>query len=289
MKLILSLITLLTMFSACADWKTHIESKKSIMSKSAYRLLTAQYNAYANNDAPKIVDHCIKTIPIIESGERLIDINASNHVRISMLPNPSHPFESPDCNSGFSASSKVRHSVFIKLQKLISQLDILAPHFGYQEGQVSVKVFEGLRDMATQETLFVNKEREIQQDHPSMSKEELFAETCKWVSPVHNNIPVHSTGAALDIRLWDSQNDEFIDMGFFGVIWGNNITAPTFSAALTTEQINNRLLLLTAAAHVGLVNYVYEWWHFSYGDRYASFWQEADVEKRTALYGAVQH
>ncbi|MFI5332972.1 MAG: M15 family metallopeptidase [Candidatus Babeliales bacterium] len=272
-----------------ASWKEHLESKKSVINESAYRLLTAQHELHVKNDAPKIVDPRVKTIPIIESNEPLVDVNASNHARISMLPNPTHPFASADCNSGFTASSKIRRSVFVKLQGLVNQLDTLAPHFGYQAGQIHIKVFEGLRDLKTQEMLFTNKAHEIQQANPSMSEEEAFAETCKWVSPVRNNIPVHSTGAAVDIRLWDIKNNQFIDMGPFGVIWGKNTTAPTFSADLTEEQINNRLLLLAAAAQAGLVNYTYEWWHFSHGDRYASFWQEADASKRSAIYDAVKN
>lgn len=53
--------------------------------------------------------------------------------------------------------------------------------------------------------------------------------------------------------------------------------------------MNNRLLLLVAAAQAGLVNYCYEWWHFSHGDRYAQFWQEANADKRIAVYDAVKN
>ena len=42
-----------------------------------------------------------------------------------------------------------------------------------------------------------------------------------------------------------------------------------------------------AATKAGLTNYIYEYWHFSYGDRYAAFWQEEDASKRVAHYGSV--
>lgn len=102
---------------------------------------------------------------------------------------------------------------------------------------------------------------------------------------MHNNIPVHSTGAAIDIRLWDTKNEQFVDMGSFGVIWGVNASAPTFSEDLTDEQKSNRLFALIAATQAGLVNYSYEYWHFSYGDRYASFWKKKSYKK--AMYGPV--
>lgn len=288
MKLSLYFAVLITVLPVFGAWKVQLESKKSVISTNAYRLLAAQYEAHTKNDAPKIVDPNVIKVPIVESDEPLVDIVESNHARISMLPNPMHPFASSDCNSGFAASSKIRYSVFMKLQKLLTHLDELAHHFGYQVGQIQVKVFEGLRDLATQEMLFNNKAREIQLANSTMSDEEVFAETCKWVSPVRNNTPVHSTGAAIDIRLWDNKNNQFIDMGPFGVIWGKNTVAPTFSADLTEEQVSNRLLLLASAAQAGLVNYTYEWWHFSHGDRYAQFWQEADPKKRTAIYDAIK-
>jgi zinc D-Ala-D-Ala dipeptidase len=106
---------------------------------------------------------------------------------------------------------------------------------------------------------------------------------------VRNNIPVHSTGAAVDIRLWDNHHKQFVDLGPFGVIWGKNTTAPTFSEDISDAQKNNRLYALVAATQAGLINYVYEYWHFSSGDRYASFWQEPDPTQRKAMYNTIQH
>ena len=34
----------------------------------------------------------------------------------------------------------------------------------------------------------------------------------------------------------------------------------------------NRLYALMAVCKAGLTNYVYEWWHFSWQDRYAAYW-----------------
>jgi D-alanyl-D-alanine dipeptidase len=270
-----------------ADWQQLIDSKKMIMGDEVHQLITSQYQAFAHNQAPKIADPVIKNIPIIESHEPLIDINQANSCRITMLPNPSHPFASPDCNSGFPAASKIRKTVWNNLLYLRFYLDILARDFGYEPRQISIHVFEGLRSLKTQTSLFENKRCEIRNANPLMTHEEVFSETCKWVSPVVNNIPVHSTGAAIDIRLWDNYRKQFIDMGPFGVIWGKNTTAPTFSDDLTDEQKINRLYLLIAAAKVGLVNYLYEFWHYSCGDRYASYWLDPQ-DKRKAIYGAVE-
>lgn len=269
-----------------SNWQEIIKNNTSVLGQEASDVLNNQLQAHLAGTSPKIADPAIKSIEIIESGEELVDVRGANAARIAMLPNPEKPFATPDHNSGFAAASKMRKTVFEKLLVMVERLDALAPHFAYEVGTIDIKVFEALRDLPTQETLFENKKQEIMLAQPTLSEEQAFAETCKWVSPVRNNIPVHSTGAAVDIRLWDTKNQKFLDMGMFGVIWGKNTTAPTFSAELTLEQKNNRLFMLTAAAQAGLVNYSYEWWHYSCGDRYASYWLD-EAETCKACYGPV--
>ena len=97
-------------------------------------------------------------------------------------------------------------------------------------------------------------------------------------------MPAHSTGGAVDIRPYDEQRKQFIDMGMFGVIWGANTGAPTFSDNINEEQIKNRLFLLIVASKACLVNYPYEFWHFSTGDRYATYWLNPEGR---AIYGGI--
>ncbi len=255
------------------------------MKEEVYRLISSQQNAFKENTLPKIADERIKGIEIHESGEPLTDIKDTNYPRISLLPDPTTPFASPDCNSGFPEGSKIRNGLYIKLELMVQEIDRLACKFGFKPGQISIKVFEGLRSVKTQEQLFNNKAKEIEQSHPEFTKEQVEQETSKWVSPVKNNVPVHSTGAAVDIRLYDENSGLFLDMGIFGAIWGVNPAAPTFSENISNEQMKNRLFLLLAANNTGLVNYPYEFWHFSTGDRYAAFWQQPVPLK--AIYGGI--
>lgn len=295
MKLILFLMPILISsqivfsmdLSQGKNWQESIIYFKEDIDKSTYALIDAQYSSFTQGTAPKIADSVIKSIPIIECHEQLVDIKNSSHPRITMLPKPASAFPSPDCHSPFEAASKIRFTLFLKLEAMIKQLDSYASKFGYQKGQIAIKVFEGLRDIKTQQFIFDNKSKEIRTANPEMNEDEVFNETCKWVSPVLNNVPVHSTGGAVDIRLWDNKALKFLDLGIFGVIWGKNTTAPTFSGEITELQRNNRLYLLIAATQAGLVNYLYEYWHFSYGDRYASFWKEPQPEKRNAQYGSI--
>lgn len=258
-----------------------------LLQNPSCQLIEAQYIKFQEGHSPAVAWDCIKSINIIECGEPLINIREIGNPRISMMPDPVMPFEDAIYNSGMPGASFVRASLFEHLVRMVHYLDTLAPVFGYKSGQIDIKVFEGLRDLQTQQKLFDNKKSEIQQMHPEMSEEELFAETSKWVSPVRNNIPVHSTGAAVDIRLWDNENNTFVDMGKFGVLWGSNPNCVTFAQEITDEQKKNRLFCLLAAAHAKLTNYAYEYWHFSYGDRYAAYWNWLSKDNPIAQYGSI--
>lgn len=200
------------------NWNEILESHNELLSDKS--IVIRQYEAISKSEAPAIVDSRIKEIPICENHEELIDLRLLKVERISMMPQPNSPFEGPVFNSGLPNASKMRASVFRKLRGMIDELDKLAIHFGYEPGQIDILVFEALRDLGTQQMIFDKKLEEILLLNPDMDFEMAEKETAKWVSPVKNNTPVHSTGAAVDIQLWDNKNNCFLDLGSFGVIWG---------------------------------------------------------------------
>ena len=51
---------------------------------------------------------------------------------------------------------------------------------------------------------------------------------------------------------------------------------------ITQEQKRNRNFLKKLFEDAGFINYPYEWWHWSYGDKYWGF-----VTGNKAIYGAV--
>jgi len=287
------------------SWERLIESKKTAMNSNSYELITRQYAAYKAQKVPKTSDQVIRSIPLLTDDEvycgigvysQIVTINypqliiESQHLAchpkyITMMPSPNKPYESPDHNAGHKESSSVRMLIYDAIAQATRELWIEAKHFGFQYGQVQIKVFEGLRTLATQKLLFDNKVKEILADNPHLTPDQAHSEASKWVSPVRKEfIPPHSTGAAIDIRLWDSEKEQFLDLGKFGAIWGDNPTAPTFSEELTDEQKNNRLYLLVAATNAGLVNYPFEYWHFSAADQYAAHW----LGEEAALFNAIQ-
>lgn len=271
------------------SWEQIFAEKKNLMSNPSSQIIADQYVAFGQNSAPIIAAPSITKITILNSNESLIDLKQIKHPRIKMAPEPpdGRAFKGPMYNSGLPNCSKMRLNVWKRLQQVPTYLDQFAKTFGYAPDTINIMLFEGLRDLKTQAMLFNNKVKEIRLNNPKLSLEEAETEASKWVSPVKNNVPAHATGAAIDIRLWNSKTETFVDLGTFGVIWEPNQSASTFSDKISDTQKRNRLYLLLACAAAGLVNYPYEYWHFSYGDRYATYWQEHESEKQCALYGAV--
>lgn len=254
-----------------ADWPSLFGRHRSII--SAHSLIESQFRRFIEGTCPKIADAEIRSLWSPIADDSWVDFAHSPPLRVQMMPNPPHPFAGPGFNSGFPHASRVRSHVASALVGMVDELDRISPAFGYATGSISIRVFEGLRDLETQANLYAEQVDRIRREHPEFTVEEAESEASRWVSPVKNNVPVHSTGLAVDIRLWNEQSRDFLDMGTFGVIWEANRIAPTYSEQASVEQRNNRLLCLIAAERAGLTNYPFEFWHYSAGDAYARWWQ----------------
>lgn len=215
-----------------------------------------------------IADQAVKNITIQDSMEEMVDLQIISNPRIKQLA----AFHPRYINT-YKAFSKVRHGLY---QKLLTMLETLPENIG-------IAYFEGFRPLAKQKEYFGNKLKETL--ITIQDKELAYQETAKLVSPFIDNIPVHCTGAAIDMTLFRMINNayELIDMGQFDVIFGVNAQQETFSVNTNEEQRTNRLLLLQAATNAGLVNYGYEWWHYSFGDK---AWAYVKGQKY-AIYGLV--
>ncbi len=209
----------------------------------------------------------ITSIPIKENSEKLADLKQINNDRII----PLETFDSKYAT--YDGASKIRLGV---LQCLLKMLNILPNDIG-------IAYFEGFRPIEQQKEYFDKKFQEnlaIMHDKPAA-----YLETTKSVSPFINNIPPHCTGAAIDMTLFRIVNGkkQLLDMGKFDTVFGVNEQQETFSSNTSKIQQENRLVLLNAAIKSGLVNYGYEWWHYSYGDKAWAYLHD----KQFAIYGLV--
>lgn len=89
----------------------------------------------------------------------------------------------------------------------------------------------------------------------------------------------HATGGAVDVVLLENgaacdMGGEYLDFGKAGD-----------DVHMTKAQRYRRALLRRAMRKAGFVNYPFEWWHFSYGDR---MWA-AYALARYAIYGEINN
>jgi D-alanyl-D-alanine dipeptidase len=87
--------------------------------------------------------------------------------------------------------------------------------------------------------------------------------------------PGHCTGAAVDVRLFDRETGQSLDM---------SSRAPTAVHGLSPEAAENRRLLCFIMHSTGLSNCRSEFWHWSYGD---SAWA-VRMGAPFAVYGLVE-
>lgn len=215
-----------------------------------------------------IADERVKNINIQDSQEDIVDLLLINNPRIKPLAGFDEKYKNT-----YEGYSKVRLGLY---QKLVDMLKVLPDDIG-------IAYYEGFRSLDKQKEYFDNKLKETLVT--IKDKDMAYQETAKSISPFIDNIPPHCTGAAIDITLFRLEHgkDKLIDMGKFDVIFGVNNQQETFSENANELQRANRLILLDAATKVGLVNYGYEWWHYSYGDK---VWAYVKGEPN-AIYGLV--
>ncbi len=131
-----------------------------------------------------------------------------------------------------------------------------------QEG-LCLMIFEAFRPRARQWELWNPVYEQITQDHADWSKDQVYTEASRWVSPPDGFGSGHQAGAAIDVKLALADRTE---LDFVGPMNGLSGIAPT-AWPVSPEIRKNRDMLVEALHGFGMVNYPEEWWHFSYGDR----------------------
>jgi hypothetical protein len=208
----------------------------------------------------------VKAVPLRKIEEPLVDMLTKDQPRLQPLSRIDPTFQNT-----YEGYAKVREGVYIRLLKMLSFLP----------KDIGIAYFEGFRPLWKQEEYFTKKLKEIVAQ--VKDKEQAYEETTKHVSPFIDNHPAHATGAAIDItlfRILPHGKTQLLDMGMFDTIHGDNPQQETFSHNTTPQQRKNRLVLLRAAIKAGFVNYGFEWWHYSYGDKVWGY-----VQKKPAIYG----
>jgi D-alanyl-D-alanine dipeptidase len=126
---------------------------------------------------------------------------------------------------------------------------------------------EGWRSPTLQASGFDRQVRRLATVYPNEEPGNLRRLASRFVSPP--DVAPHPTGAAVDVVLLDRDGNE-VDMGCpldtnpedsAGLCYTDHPDVPDATRAA-------RAVLGEAMRRAGFVNYLTEWWHWSYGDRY---------------------
>ncbi|OGE87697.1 MAG: hypothetical protein A3J07_03220 [Candidatus Doudnabacteria bacterium RIFCSPLOWO2_02_FULL_49_13] len=197
----------------------------------------------------KINDSEVLAIPIKENHEVLVDIKQYPVLFYDESREGVFKYNQPIC--------KLRKGVMERL--LVAQEDL--------PRGIVLKIKEGFRPLAVQKKIFKEHLGYLTKKYPKKSQAFLKAKAVEYVAPP-DIVPPHTTGGAVDLTLMTLGGKE-LNMG--RKINGTSSDSVTYAKRISNDAKKNRKILIKAMTEAGFVNYPYEWWHWSYGDRYWVF------------------
>ncbi|MBX9447225.1 M15 family metallopeptidase [Dickeya chrysanthemi] len=208
----------------------------------------------------------VSSIPVAECHEKLVDI-VGIHKNIFVddsLDNHSHLEYTP--------VFKVRESV---AERLTRAANLLPDDYGFI-------IKESFRPVSMQKFYFNRRLKRLAAEYLTLSHEELVRLTSEFVAPP--NVAGHPTGGAIDLLLCLS--GKICDMGseYDMDIASSNGKCMSFCENISEKAQKNRNIMFSVLSANGFVNYPFEWWHWSYGDKY---WA-AMTNAQFALYDYVK-
>jgi zinc D-Ala-D-Ala dipeptidase len=238
-------------------------------------------------------------IPIVESQEPLVPMPEGAFI----YANP-HPYVALGAPYGNASPFFLREGVLNALLQAQRLLQAQQPHW-------RLFIFDAYRPVTVQKFMVeltfseLLKTRKLDCSGLSPSAmDELWAEVYQFWAPPNldpKTPPPHSTGAAVDLTLFDTQTQEIVFMGspidevsvrshpnYFG-----NLVLDASASEADRETANlahqHRQTLCQTMAQAGFLRHPGEWWHFSLGDQlWAWLCQEVSSQPQTAQYGRVE-
>lgn len=173
---------------------------------------------------------------------------------------------------GYQANFIARRSV---AERLKTVADALPEH-------LSILIKESYRPYHLQKTLFDGYVNDLLIEKPNLSIKEVEKIASHFIAPPI--VAGHPTGGAVDVTLIDKKGNE-LDMGcaYDEDEKSSNGACHSYFDELNSTQQLNRKQLFDAMTQAGFINYPFEWWHWSFGDRYWAFMSE----KSSAIFGPI--
>ncbi|RQR63127.1 D-alanyl-D-alanine dipeptidase [Burkholderia sp. Bp9002] len=211
-------------------------------------------------------DPRVAQIPVVDTGEPLVALDGLS-ARLRMDHSTEHR-----ANLGYDLDFRARETVGVKLAKASLQLPD-----GY-----ALLVKESLRPSTLQDKWFREYLQGVLTRHPGIAEDDANAMASQYVAPP--SVAGHPTGGAIDVTLCDGDGRE-LDLGcpYDADDASSNGACRSACDTLEPQAAAHRRILFSVLEEAGFVNYPFEWWHWSYGDRY---WA-AVMRRERAIYGAV--
>ncbi|USQ13983.1 hypothetical protein J2N86_01130 [Legionella lytica] len=153
------------------------------------------------------------------------------------------------------------------LQRILSALEQLPAEYG-------LLIWDVYRPREVQCTLFEWMRNEIRKKNPTLSDEENYSETKKYMSPPSqigdSYCPPHLSGGAIDLTLYHVPTGTELDMGTEFDDCSDKADRDYFNKKinLSAEEMNikkQRNTLRDLMENAGFTSYQHEWWHFDIG------------------------
>ncbi|NJM67613.1 MAG: D-alanyl-D-alanine dipeptidase [Acaryochloris sp. RU_4_1] len=238
-------------------------------------------------------------VPIVESGEAMIPIPED----LFALETP-HPYEVLGAPYDYASPYYLRAGVLLALEAAQDHLQQRQPHW-------QIMIFDAYRPVAVQAFMVNFTYAQILQDKGWQAETLILAQTeAAWQevyelwAPPNLDLdapPPHSTGAAIDVTLFDMQTGEPVFMGseidelsvrshphHFAQLAQDPQTPPD-QKHLAQQADQNRNILFEVMTQAGFQRHPQEWWHFCRGDQmWAWLTQQQQPERKcNAYYGRV--
>ena len=222
-----------------------------------------------------------QNIPIAECGEPLVALN-DDIIKIDP-----HPYIALGAPYGDRSPFFVRQGILERLRRSQVYLQTIRPNW-------QIAIFDAYRPIPVQQFMVNYSFAQLAEakglEVHSLTEDQknsLMSEVMKfWAIPSHDpkTPPPHSTGAAIDVTLFDAEGQE-VNMGS-PIDEISDRSLPNYFATFRNVQAvefnRDRQLLNQVMTHSGFQRHPNEWWHFSYGDQ---LWAWSSKQK-SAIYGS---
>jgi len=200
-------------------------------------------------------------IPLHECGEKMV-----NFVLLSQKEKLKVVF-GDETNPFFYLRNSVANALLVAIVNL------------NKEGFI-VKIESMYRSMAQQKEKFTKRVQTVKTQYPDKSIPEIKKIANIYTAGI-SILAAHTAGAAVDVVLMN-EDQKIINMGSN---YPQGVSESYTEYPHLTEKVKSlRKTLCNAMANEGLVNYPFEWWHFSMGDVCAAYLKGQKI----AIYGPLE-